>query len=306
MTTTTGTAIRGDARRSGPPARAWLRAVRPEQWVKNVTVLSAPAAAIVLNQPMVLARTLAAVGAFILASAGTYLLNDVRDAKADRLHPRKRLRPIAAGEISARAAGTVGVVACVLAVASAVLLSRQFGLVVCVYLLITSLYSWRLKNVAVLEMMLIASGFLLRAIGGGVVNHLPLSRWFLLVSAAGALFLVSGKRQAEVQALSDDAAAHRPVSREYPAEWLKQTTTVALTITVLGYCLWAFQYLGHDILQILLALSVAPFTAAMLRYTQLLSQGLGQQPEHHLVTDPFLVAAVMTCATLLFVGLYLA
>jgi decaprenyl-phosphate phosphoribosyltransferase len=283
-----------------------LRAVRPRHWVKNATVLSAPAAATVLNQPAVLARTLAAVAIFVLASAGTYLINDAYDASADGLHPGKRSRPVAAGEISVRAAATAGVAGCALAAAAAAVLSRQFGLVVCVYALMTSLYSWRLKRVAVLEMMLVASGFLLRAIGGGVVNHLPLSRWFLLVSAAGALFLVSGKRQAERRALGDGATAHRPVSLQYPPEWIQQTMTMALTATVIGYCLWAFQYLGRDVFQVLLALSVAPFTAAMLRYAQLVSQGHGQQPERHLVTDRFLVTAVLTCAALLFVGLYTA
>jgi decaprenyl-phosphate phosphoribosyltransferase len=298
------TTVQPAAGRRYATAAGWLRAVRPEHWVKNVVVLSAPAAATVLDQPAVMARTLAAVAAFVLASAGTYLINDACDAAADRLHPRKRLRPVAAGEISTRAAATAGVVACVLAAAGAVLLSRQFGLVVCAYLLLTTAYSWRLKQVEVLEMMLVASGFLLRAIGGGVVNHLPLSRWFLLVSAAGALFLVSGKRLAEQRALGEDATAHRPVSLRYPAEWIQQTMTMTLTATVLGYCLWAFQYLGRDILQVLLAISVAPFTAAMLRYAQLVSQGHGQQPERHLVTDPFLVSAVLCCALLLFCGLY--
>lgn len=287
--------------RATPP---WLRAARPQQWIKNVTVLSAPAAAIVLVQPVVLIRTASAVVIFIAASAGTYLINDACDADADRKHPDKRRRPVAAGEITARAATIVGAGACMAAVAAAFLLAPEFGLVVGVYTVMTVLYSWRLKHVPVLELMIVAAGFLLRAIGGGVVNHLPLSRWFLLVSAAGALFIVVGKRQAELYALGDDVAAHRSVIRQYSREWLQQTATVALAATVIGYCMWAFQYLGRDVLQVLLAISVAPFVAALLRYTLLISQGHGQRPEHYLVRDPFLITSVLNCAALLFIGLY--
>jgi decaprenyl-phosphate phosphoribosyltransferase len=300
------TAVRGRnlarARRVVP---VWLRAVRVRQWVKNLLVAAAPAAAGVLGQPVVLIRTAGAAAMFVLASAGTYLLNDARDATRDRLHPAKRLRPVAAGVLSTRAATTAGMATILLAMVGSLMWQRNFGLVITAYVLVTSLYSWRLKNVAVLEIMLVAAGFLLRAVGGGVVNNLPLSQWFLLVSASGALLLVSGKRQAELRKLPN-AATHRPAIAQYSPEWIGQTTTVALTTTVVGYCLWAFQYLGHDVLKVLIATSVAPFTAAMLRYTLLLSQGHGQQPERLLFTDPFLIAAGITCAGLLFCGIYLA
>lgn len=303
MITTTVTA---DVRHPRWDVRSWIRAVRPHQWIKNVTVLAAPAAASVLTHVDVIVRTAAGVGVFIVASAGTYLLNDARDAAADRLHPEKRYRPIASGNISPRAAYVAGLAACAGAAAIAFVLRPEFGLVVSLYVVMTFLYSWKLKNVPVLELMLIAVGFLLRAVGGGVVNHVPLSRWFMLVAAAGALFIVTGKRLAERQALGEGAAVHRAVIGEYSADWLRQTSTIALTATLMGYCLWAFQYLGRDILQVLLAISVAPFTAALLRYTQLLSQGHGEHPERDLARDPFLVVAILTCVVLLFIGLYVA
>lgn len=284
----------------------WVRAVRPRQWIKNVTVAGAPVAAGVLDRPEVLARTCVAVAVFVLASSGTYLLNDARDAEADRRHPQKVLRPVAAGQISVRAATWVGALACAVAVGAALLLGPQMGAVVALYVSMTVLYSWRLKHVPVLELMIVASGFVLRAIGGGVANHLPLSRWFLLVSGAGALFLVSGKRQAELRALRDDAAGHRAVVGQYTAEWLQQTTTVSLAATVVGYCLWAFQNLGHDVIQLLLAVSVVPFTAAILRYALLISHGQGQSPERHLLTDRFLGGAALLCGLLLMLGLYAA
>jgi decaprenyl-phosphate phosphoribosyltransferase len=283
-----------------------LRALRVEQWVKNILVVAAPAAAGVLDRPAILTRTGIAAGIFVVASAGTYLINDVQDAARDRMHPRKRLRPVASGELSARSAFAVGVPACLLAAGAALWWNRQFGLSVTAYVVLTSLYSWRLKRVPVLEMMVVAAGFLLRAIAGGVVNNLPLSNWFMLVSASGALFLVSAKRQAEQRAMREHAGDHRAVIAQYPPEWIQQTISLSLTATVLGYCLWAFQYLGHDVIQVLLALSVAPFTALLLRYTLLASQGHGERPERLLLTDPFLIIAAATCAVLLFCGLYLA
>jgi decaprenyl-phosphate phosphoribosyltransferase len=301
--TTTVRAAR-TARPVGGRIAPWVRAVRPRQWIKNVTVLGAPAAAGVLDRPEVLARTLAAAAVFVVASAGVYLLNDVRDVDADRLHPDKVSRPVASGQISTRAATAVGAVLCLAAIGSAVPLGVQLVAVVAVYVTMTVLYSWRLKHVAVLELFIVASGFVLRAIGGGVVNHLPLSRWFLLVSGAGALFLVSAKRQAELRALAGAAVDHRSAIGEYTAEWLQQTTTVALGATVVGYCLWAFQYLGHDVVQVLLAVSVVPFVAAMLRYTLLVSRGLGQSPERHLLSDRFLLGSTLSCGLLLVLGLY--
>ena len=292
------------ASRLATTASLLVRAARPGQWIKNLLVLAAPGAAISLGHPPVLLRSLAGAGIFTLASAGGYLLNDARDAAGDRLHPVKRSRPVASGELSNPVAVAFGSALCLLAVALSAMLTVQFTATIAVYLALTIGYSWGLKRIAVLEIMIVASGFLLRAIAGGVINNIPLSRWFLLVASFGALFLVVGKRRAEQVTMGAAVGEHRSVSAVYPVAWLQQVLTLSLTATVLGYCLWAFQ-LGDDVFHSLVALSTVPFTAAMLRYALLVNQGDGERPERLLLRDPFLIVSVMTCGVLLFISLYL-
>lgn len=286
--------------------RALLTVARPAQWIKNVLVLAAPAAAVTLTRPEVLIRSLAAVLVFTIGSVGGYLLNDAHDVHADRQHPVKRTRPVAAGELRIRTAQVLGYGLCVLALAAALPLGWRFTATILAYLALTAAYSRWLKRIAVLDIIAVAVCFLLRAIGGGAANRIPLSHWFLMVAAFGALFLVIGKRRAEQAALGPDAVGHRAVSAAYTAEWLSQVQGLALSATVVAYCLWAFQSLDREMLHSLVALSTIPFTTALLRYTLLVSHGAGERPEHTLVRDRLLVGCALCTALMLFLGLYVA
>ncbi len=176
-----------------------LRAYRPRQWSKNLLVLAAPAAAGVIDRPLVIAQLAATFLALCLLSSATYLFNDVRDREQDRLHPRKRLRPIAAGEIApARALQIAGATALVgLALASAV--DVKVGVIGCCYLALTVSYSLWWRGVVVLDILVIAAGFVLRALAGGVATDIYLSRWFVIVTASCAIFVVAAKRYAELR-----------------------------------------------------------------------------------------------------------
>jgi decaprenyl-phosphate phosphoribosyltransferase len=282
-------------------------ASRPRQWIKNLLVLAAPAASGTLNHGIVLIHSVAAVAIFTLASVGGYLLNDAYDAKADRLHPVKRDRPVASGALSVRAAKIVGYGVCAVALLTSALLGLAFGLTILAYLALTAAYSLRLKKITVVDIMTIAMFFLLRAVGGGTANGIPLSRWFLMVAAFGALFLVVGKRRAELATMGSDASNHRNVSALYSPEWLAQVQGLALTATVVAYCLWAFQSVDHETtLHSLVALSTIPFTTALLRYSLLVSRGDGERPEQLLVRDRLLVGCALSCGLMLLVGWYLA
>ncbi len=283
-----------------------VRGCRPHQWAKNLLVLAAPVAAVRVGEPAVLARAALACALFTVASSGIYLLNDARDAPADRLHPHKARRPVAAGVVSPALATGVGASLAAVSVGAAVTLGPGFAATIAIYVALSVSYTMGLKRIPVLEIILIASGFLLRTIGGGTANHIPLSRWFLVVAAFGALLLVAGKRRSEQQALGAVAAGHRQVLAAYPGEWLSQVVTLSLTATVLGYCLWAFQYAGLEVFHPLLALSAIPFIAAVLRYTLLVSEGHAERPEHLLATDGFVLASVASCALAVTISLYLA
>lgn len=283
---------------------ALVRTARPKQWVKNVLVLAAPAAAGSLFVPTSLGPLAGAVGAFVLASSGTYFINDARDASADRANPAKASRPVAAGEISERTAYTVGILLAVLALAVAVPFGWPLVAVLGAYLAVTTSYSRWLKNVPVVDILVVAAGFVLRAVAGAVVTGIAISSWFLLVALFGSLFIVTAKRSAEHEHYLVTGVARSTV-QGYPSHWLQQVLTLALAGTVLSYATWALQYIGVDVFLPLLAASVVPFLAVMLRYSLLVSLGAGETPEH-MMGDRFLLIAGALWAVAVGGAIYLA
>lgn len=286
--------------------RLWplLRTARPRQWVKNTLVLAAPAAAGSLFSPATFVPVLGAAGAFVLASAGTYFINDAFDASADRVNPAKASRPVAAGEISERTAYTVGVLLVLLALAVALPLGWPLVAVLGSYLVLTTAYSRWLKHIPVIDILVVAAGFVLRAVAGAVVTGIALSSWFLLVALFGSLFIVTAKRSAEHEHYLVSGVARATV-QGYPTVWLQQVLTLSLAGTVLSYATWALQYIGSDVSLPLLAASVAPFLAVMLRYSLLVSLGAGESPEA-LMSDRFLLVAGALWAVAVGGAIYLA
>jgi len=207
--------------------RSFVREARPKQWVKNVLVFAAPGAAGVLTEPDQLGRTLIAFAAFCLAASGTYFLNDAMDAEADRQHPKKRYRPVAAGLISTAQAKVTAVVLIVLALAvSAPLNGGRLVVVVAAYVLVTVSYTLWLKHEPVLDLGCVAAGFGLRAIAGAYATDVPLSNFFLIVVGAGSLFIVAGKRHAELSELGEASSGHRQTLGEYSDSFLNYVRAV--------------------------------------------------------------------------------
>lgn len=279
----------------GGVARGLLRATRPKQWIKNVLVFAAPGAAGVLDHRRALLHAGVALVAFTLVAAGCYLVNDTVDAPADRLHPRKRYRPIASGQVSRPAAATAAVV-CYAAGLILAAIAAPWPLVVVLasYVVITLAYSFRLKQVAVLELLIVASGFVLRAGAGAAATSVPVSQWFLIVISFGALFVVVAKRAAETRTLGGGRGEHRAVLSDYPDGYLRQARDIAAAVTLLAYCLWAFERAAsvHSSLPFY-QLSIVPVTFGLLRYALLAERGEGGAPEEVILGDrPLLVAAV--------------
>ena len=261
-----------------------VKTARPKQWVKNVLVLAAPGAAGVFDNGTVIWHSIVAFLAFTVAASGTYLINDALDVEADRLHPTKRFRPIAAGVVPVRLAMVVGVACMVVAPVAGGLLARPaLGFVVGAYVLMTLAYSSKLKHVPLVEMFIVAAGFLLRAIAGGAATGIPLSQWFLIVASFGSLFLVVGKRYADVTEFGVGAASHRKALSAYPIGFLRQVRDVCVAVTLLAYCLFAFERAigisGPPWYQ----LSIAPVALGLLQYSLLLEQGHGGAPEEVLL-----------------------
>lgn len=256
-----------------------LRACRPLQWAKNALVFAAPGAAGVLFHGGVLARSLFTFLCFCLVSSGTYYFNDLCDRAADRQHPRKRFRPIASGLVPPLLAKCVGV-ALLLAGLSLPLLLRSYRLFFLVlgYVVMTVAYSAFLKRVAVLDIATVALGFVLRAIAGGVATNLAVSKWFLIVTSFGSLFVVAGKRRAELRIMGN-TGSQVARSCDYSAAFLNQVRSTASGVTIAGYCLWAFERGDMGPGAIWSELSIVPFTLAMLRYANILDTEHESAPE---------------------------
>lgn len=289
-----------------PLWQALLVEARPKQWIKNLLVFAAPGAAGVIEHPTPLLQTLAAFGCFCLAAAGTYYLNDAADIDADQLHPTKRFRPIAAGEIPVAMARVIGAVAIVLAVVAATAVNWHLGVVVGSYVVITTAYSTWLKHVAVVDVVGVAAGFVLRAIAGGAAVDVPISNWFFIVASFGSLFMVVGKRRAEADEMGTAAAAIRPTLGQYPREYLTHLQTVSSSVVLVGYCLWAFEKAaeaggGVPWFQ----LSIVPFALAIFRYALLVDTGHGGAPEEVVLADRGLQVFGALWAATFALGVYL-
>jgi decaprenyl-phosphate phosphoribosyltransferase len=269
--------------------RSLVEALRPRQWVKNVLVAAAPlAAARQLDTGVVLA-TLLAFGVFTAASAGTYLFNDVRDRASDALHPDKRHRPVARGDVPVRLAVTCAAVLLTCSVVVPALTGHlQLAACMAVYVGLMQAYSLGLKDEPVIDMAIVASGFLLRAMAGGLAAGLPLSKWFLIVSAFGSLFMVSGKRYSELVALGPDAGGVRAALDGYTTTYLRFVWGMSAGVLLTAYCLWAFEVgtaVPGGTTAPWSALSVAPFLLAVLRYALDVDRGLAAAPEDIALND---------------------
>jgi decaprenyl-phosphate phosphoribosyltransferase len=269
---------------------ALVRLARPKQWVKNVLVIAAPGAAGVLGEPKALWQTFVAFACFCFAASGIYYLNDALDVEADRRHPVKRFRPIAAGEVSVQTAyvGAAALMAC--AIGFSFFARWQLVLVVGAYIVLQILYGAWLKHEAVLDLACVAAGFVLRTIAGGVAVGVTISPWFLIVAGSASLFMVTGKRHAELVELGDAASGHRRALDMYSRSFLSYVRAVASSVTILAYCLWAFEKSSSVGNEMWFELSIVPFVLGILRYALLLEQGQGGAPEEIVLSDRVLLA----------------
>jgi decaprenyl-phosphate phosphoribosyltransferase len=225
--------------------------------------------------------------AFCLLSAGTYMVNDVRDAVEDRDHPRKRHRPVAAGDLDGRTALAAGAAAMVAGLLLCLLVRPLLVAVGGGYLAVTLTYSLVWRGIALADVAAIAAGFVLRALAGGVAAPVGLSRSFVLVVTFGAVFVAAGKRHAELARPRDPGFPVRRVLAVYTLRRLRQILLASAGLAVAAYCVWA---LGPHSARGLpwRALTIAPFAACLARYGVLLRRGAGETPEEILLDDRIL------------------
>jgi len=300
-------------RRSLPVAL--VAAMRPRQAItKNLLVFTAlifarrpqeGAAAISLFDLIPLLQAFAAYLLFSMTSAAVYLLNDLKDVEQDRLHPKKRLRPIAAGELPVSLAWFACAALIVVALVGAGLLRPLLALVVGVYFAVQVGYSFGLKHQVILDVFIISSGFVLRAIAGAVAIGVPISPWFYTLIGLGALFLGFGKRRAEIMLLNETAGQHRRVLEEYSATLLEELIAIVTASIVMAYALYTFS--AENLPKNHAMMLTIPFVLyGLFRYLYLVyRKNEGGSPEQVMLADRPLLACVVlwvaTCVVILYV-----
>jgi decaprenyl-phosphate phosphoribosyltransferase len=281
--------------------RELLRAMRPRQWPKNLLVFAAPMAAGALGRPATLGLSVVAFAAFTAAAAGGYLLNDVCDLRADRLHPDKRFRPLAAGRISVRTAVVGGIVCVSVGTAIAAVTDDELLTIVVTYSLITLAYAYGLKRIPGVEVVIVASGFVLRPLAGSFATGVAPSTWFLAVCCLSALAITVGKRLVELVRLGSAAVGHRAALRHYSVAALSCIQMSAVALMAIAYVGWALTRRTHDARMIDL-FSLLPVLVAFARLFVLNAGGEGGAPEQLLLSDRFLQAMAVLWVVLFAAG----
>jgi len=285
-----------------------IAAMRPKQWIKNVLVAVAPVAGGVMFHSGVWWHVLVAFAAFSVSASGLYIFNDINDVESDKLHPKKSRRPIASGALGVKPARGVAIGCLLAGLLLCMALPLSFFLILAAYIVITQAYSFGLKRQAVIELACVASGFVLRALAGGAATNTHLSVWFVLVVSFGALFVVTGKRLAEMPR-EGVAGEKRVVLADYTKSFLESVLTLSATAAILAYCLWSFSSSGvlgrAHVHVVLVQLSVLPVVLAVLYILLLLDGGKGGAPEELAVHDRTLQILGVGWVLLLVTAVYL-
>ena len=276
-----------------PTARALISSIRPRQWTKNLIIYFAffftLGQAWSLNDlgeaSRLLAQATVGVALFCLITGAVYLLNDVLDAERDLHHPKKRLRPIAAGLLSPPLALGISLVMAAGGIASAFILDPYFGLVTTGYLALMVAYNLYLKRMIIVDVFAISAGFVLRAAAGAVVLDVTISPWLYVCTSLGALFLGFAKRLNEVVLAEGDGSLQRESLEEYTPRFLEQLIAIVAPATLVSYILYTFT--AENLPDNHAMMLTIPFVMyGLFRYMYLVHhRNLGESPEEILLTD---------------------
>lgn len=286
---------------------SYLRLLRPPQWVKNTFVFAAPVFARRIFEPPVLLRTLVVFAAFCLLSSVVYIVNDIADREEDRLHPRKRLRPIAAGLIAPGPAIVVAVLLLLVSLTLLLYLSPAALLVGLTYLILMLLYSWTLKHRMLIDVITISMGFVLRALAGAVAIPVTISPWLITCTFTLCLFLGFSKRRCELAAFADvnQAGLHRPTLLRYSTDLLNHLLSVSAGIAVVTFLLYCMDERTVSSLGTNYLIYTTPLVVyGIFRYAMLVESGQVSGPTDVLLSDLPFIATVVSWSALAVVIVY--
>jgi decaprenyl-phosphate phosphoribosyltransferase len=279
--------------------RALWMLMRPKQLVKNLLVFAAPLATGEYTDLATIFQLLCGFVIFCLLSSTTYIMNDIHDRHADLLHPGKKQRPIASGQITVGMSLVLAVSLISIALALSFLIPPQASVFALAYLLSTTLYSFVFKEVPYFEMLLLSFGFVIRATYGSLIANLTPSRFFILCIFCGSLFVVAEKRLAEKRRFSSKEWWPRKVLFRYQTEHLLSLSISSGLLFIVTYAGWTVLGTnGNQDINVWRLASVLPIGFAVLRFHKLAFQDKNDAPEEILLSNKLTLASCGVWLTL--------
>ena len=220
----------------------FLQIMRPLHWTKNMFVFAALIFGQKLDVPLAVGRVIGGFFCFCLAASAVYIFNDIIDRDADRLHPEKCKRPIAAGSVTVGSASAILVLCALAAIIGSLILAQAFAIIILTYIVLMILYSLLLKRIMILDCVVISIGFCLRAVAGVVVMQAEdvfISPWLIICTFALCLFLAFSKRRSEIAQLREDSESFRKTLAGYTPELLAHMLDVTSGLAVVCFLLYA-------------------------------------------------------------------
>jgi decaprenyl-phosphate phosphoribosyltransferase len=302
-----------------------FRLLRPRQWIKNLAVFAAPVFAGQLFAPHIFDKVIQSFIVFCALSSATYIINDIFDIKKDKLHPFKKFRPLAHGDVPISLAVVIAVILLVFSLLGSLAITPAFFGLCVFYLIIQFLYSTKIKSIAVLDILAIATGYILRVYAGEFSTGLHISVWLLLTTISISLFLAVGKRRSELTLLTnhkkEDIAETRKSLSHYSEKLLDVYASIFATSTFIAYSLFTFLEapsgfkLSFDIFmpdflpaffqRKWLMITIIPVVYGLMRYLQdIYEKNEGESPEKVLLGDKALLTSVIVWVFLVIFIIY--
>ncbi|MEX2007287.1 MAG: decaprenyl-phosphate phosphoribosyltransferase [Candidatus Levyibacteriota bacterium] len=302
-----------------------LRLLRPRQWIKNFAIFAAIVFSGQLFNPMALEKVLIGFFLFCGLSSAAYIVNDIFDIQKDRLHPFKKFRPLAHGDIPIPMALTIAAALIVFCLYFSFYLTPAFFIVAVAYVAVQLLYSIFLKGIAVIDILAIASGYIIRVYAGAFVSGYHISVWLLLTTISLALFLAIGKRRSELTLVSQNKeaniAAIRKTLSHYSERLLDLYASIFATSTFISYALFTFlespqgfkpgvsillpEFLPAFFQRKWLMITIIPVVYGLMRYLQdIYEKHEGESPEKVLLSDKALLSTVLLWIIMVLVIIY--
>ena len=283
-----------------------LQLMRPKHWTKNVFLFAALVFGQKLTDPVAIGEAVGGFICFCLAASAVYIFNDIIDREADRLHPEKRNRPLAAGDVRVGSAAVVSVLCAAAALAGSLVLGRSFAAIILAYITLVVLYTLLLKRVMILDCIVISVGFCLRAMAGAEAVSVFISPWLIVCTFALCLFLAFSKRLAELAQLRQDSESFRKALAGYTPELLAHMVDVTSGLAVVCFLLYAMDERTLRLFGTNNLAYTTPFVLyCVFRFSASMQKGRYSDPVQLILSDwPFqigLVLWVLACVAIIYV-----